>query len=319
MRTSILLLAAALGALPVAARAQRAARPAHPPHAAGSSHAAPAHPAGSAHVDPHVIQQVVDGANRNHVDVCVAMTIVAHESGGHPEAIHHDENAGRCHDKLARCGTRNSHARNAAQNDDTPNRAADDLGLDWRFSHGLGLGQVTPGTGQCEQDAACGSAHASGIRLNGHSYTPKQLVEMPGSLDGMLDFLHDQANALSHWPAVIAHGDEARAMLMFTAWGGHYPCCNDHTAWRMATYRLCKSNPGAFQQRLVEHAAAAKAPMVHDANAFCAQNGWITSTPGPRHAQCESWTASHGRTASGSATTRSASGSARPPARRQSR
>ncbi len=65
-------------------------------------------------------------------------------------------------------------------NDDKITAEPPDFGLDWRFSHGIGLGQATlfPKT-------KCGDG-TRGITYHGRCYTPPELVTVKGSVDATL-------------------------------------------------------------------------------------------------------------------------------------
>jgi len=100
-------------------------------------------------------------------DDCYMATVLSMESGGNPGAIGHDENAAipapiGSRKKFLLSGLKKTgakfsppatdmeyeykrHNQTKIYNDDdkTFNATASDYGLDWRFSHGIGLGQIT--------------------------------------------------------------------------------------------------------------------------------------------------------------------------------
>lgn len=110
---------------------------------------------------------VVAGKNAGITDECIMKTIVSKESGGNPGAIGHDENFNRTNHivwsrrKFLLSGIKYSGSTfspvasdkssyktsmNASdiKNDDKFDASKPpDYGLDWRFSHGIGLGQMT--------------------------------------------------------------------------------------------------------------------------------------------------------------------------------
>jgi hypothetical protein len=194
------------------------------------------------------VNALVAAARSKGVDPCIALTIAMAESGGDPAAIGHDENnraAETCQAKLRRCHA--LHGGSGARNDDTPNRTAADLGLDWRFTHGLGIGQTTIGP-SCRTEA-CGSAtSAPSYRLStGASLAPKDLVNLPGSVDAAIDEIKSKIDyARAHKPADLTDTPEIIAMLVFTKYGGHFPClraggAGGATVGRMETWRRCNT------------------------------------------------------------------------------
>jgi len=121
---------------------------------------------------------------------CYLAAIIGTESGGDPGIIGHDEING----KIGRAaffasGKKYSGATftpgdTSVRNDDggksSVGRTAPDYGLDWRFSHGLGLGQITLfGT----KNYYCNGQR--GITLNNHCFNIPELFTTEGGLLSM--------------------------------------------------------------------------------------------------------------------------------------
>jgi len=116
------------------------------------------------------------------VPYCVTKTVIAKESGGKTNAIGHDENVRgggvRARTNFMSSGKKFSGATFSERdisasvfNDDKPPCSTqEDLCLDWRFSHGLGAGQITPLPG-----SFCNPSVAS-RKLSGQCLTAKQLM-----------------------------------------------------------------------------------------------------------------------------------------------
>lgn len=132
-------------------------------------------------------------AQTNDIHYCVLATIFTMESGGQVTAIGHDENVKR--DISARRAFINSGCKmfsgkissavcsilGAAKNDDDVINESDaGLGLDWRFSHGIGVGQVTvfPSGPACN-----GAPHC--IQIGNKQYDPKSLMKLETNLDAI--------------------------------------------------------------------------------------------------------------------------------------
>jgi hypothetical protein len=97
----------------------------------------------------------IEMATKNNIDACIVRVLTAHESGPYGAlAIGHDENvkssgipsrvnfinSGKTHKGIIF----SKRIEDKFINDDIPiNTNTDGLGLDWRFSHGIGLMQVT--------------------------------------------------------------------------------------------------------------------------------------------------------------------------------
>ncbi len=129
----------------------------------------------------------------NNIHYCVLATLFTKESSGRVDALGHDENVRKEGIKSRRdfvnsgClmySDKKSNAvcsiTGAAVNDDVvnPNRA--DLGLDWRFSHGIGLGQITvfPDGPACN-----GAPHCR--QIGSKLYDPKSLFTLDINLDAV--------------------------------------------------------------------------------------------------------------------------------------
>lgn len=112
-----------------------------------------------------IANKAITAAKKIDLDPCYMITILSKESGGRPDAIGHDENyTGPALVKSRKIfllsGIKKSgavfaipatadsyqpsvHNKTSVTNDDTFTNTPPDYGLDWRFSHGIGLGQIT--------------------------------------------------------------------------------------------------------------------------------------------------------------------------------
>ncbi len=124
------------------------------------------------------------------VSPCVGKTILAMESGGKPNAIGHDENARisgvKARRNFVKSGKKYSGATFAPTgiktkvfNDDKTICAKEDLCLDWRFSHGIGLGQLTIFPGNF-------CTNVPSRKFSGKCLTAKELLHPQGNLEGSL-------------------------------------------------------------------------------------------------------------------------------------
>ncbi len=140
---------------------------------------------------PEMMQLIKSVAQERKVDPCFLYTFVVKESGGRVNVIGHDENvqkdgvksyrmykaSGKTYKGVAFSGFK--------KNDDTPVCAdKEDLCLDWRFSHGIGLTQVTI--------FPWDNITKNGVfakRINGKLYAPKELFNPQTSLHATVDYL----------------------------------------------------------------------------------------------------------------------------------
>ena len=188
------------------------------------------------------------------VDNCVALTLLAIESGGKADAIGHDENVPgtRSYNALTTVTQLYSGAAKTGgtwkKNDDTVLKPADaDLGLDWRFSHGIGALQITffPLGYAGNADGWSGANYASSPpplsakknvpsrTLNGVTYTPKQMLDAEQNLEAGLRLWKQNFG--------ICDNNLREAFVMYN--GGN---CNatglaqEYGAKAEATYNSCK-------------------------------------------------------------------------------
>ncbi len=130
----------------------------------------------------------------NNVHYCVLATIFTKESSGRVDALGHDENVRKDGIKSRRDFVNNGclmysgkkstavcSITGAAVNDDAVNTGKADLGLDWRFSHGIGLGQITifPDGPACN-----GASHCR--QIGNKLYDPKSLFKLDINLDAVV-------------------------------------------------------------------------------------------------------------------------------------
>jgi len=150
----------------------------------------------------------------NGIDPCIVKAIVNTESGRKQNAVGHDEDsphveiqsrldflrsgikfsktaftpptdlpANCTQDVRSQCVVAvNSSA--STQNDDTLTDTPPEYGLDWRFSHGFGIGQVTifPPTGN---KGCVGTDGGNGVKLGGKCFTVPILLTWEGQLEAM--------------------------------------------------------------------------------------------------------------------------------------
>lgn len=125
---------------------------------------------------------IKDVATKKNIDPCIFIAIISKESAGNVQAIGHDENA--C--SKTSCGVpsrikflktlginscTNGGGCENKNNDKFPN-------LDWEYSHGFGLGQMTIFPGKfCSKTPS--------IQVGSKCYEMKELMTLQGSLDSM--------------------------------------------------------------------------------------------------------------------------------------
>jgi hypothetical protein len=345
-RRIVTLLSAAVAALGLQSTAQAQACtdvPAFSPYVNGRSGE---RRAGNQHDITEGVNTLVAEARRQHIDPCIVLTIATAESGGDPAAIGHDENnsaSPTCQAKLQRCHA--AHGHGGAHNDDTPSRSAGDLGLDWRFTHGLGIGQTTIGP-RCA-DSGCNPSPNPTYRLQhlnpmpsgaSQTLTAHDLVSLPGSIYAAVDEIKAMVDYVTqHKPSDLDNTPETIAMLTFTRYGGHFPCFRASgpggaTLGRMETWRRCNTRgadciarwlinggrrAGGTLPRNLQSVTVSTAPPVVQ---YATDHHYLTSAQGEDarhdHPHCAIYGAhggagaSHGSGASGHSATSSHSGDA---------
>lgn len=150
-------------------------------------------------------------ATSENVPFCVLKTIVAAESGGREDQVGHDEHARKtgvasrdrfvmdyqCEQFNSKQPAKDCEIEGQAQNDDKVDQSKPDLGLDWRYSHGFGIAQVTifptkiSEGGKIGDDKkqrggkgkVCGGVPC--INIGGKDYLPRDLMKTETSVEAM--------------------------------------------------------------------------------------------------------------------------------------
>jgi len=151
------------------------------------------------------IMAVAAGRAVGFTDDCIMVSLLKQESGGRPDAIGHDENvhwnipsrraflksgvkySGATFPAVAAFDSKSSDQLSIKNDDPTK----DIEHLDWRFSHGLGLTQITIFPGE-----KCNGGVGKKNPFSGTCYTPAQLLQAQNSLDygaALLKSLYVQA------------------------------------------------------------------------------------------------------------------------------
>ncbi len=138
-----------------------------------------------------ILKRVIEISKNESIDPCYMIPIVGTESGGNPGVIGHDElNGSKGRKKFLASGVKYSGATFtpgdvSARNDDggksIEGRTPPDFGIDWRFSHGLGLGQITL---DGRKGYHCNEQR--GIKLGGHCFNIPELFTADGAILAMV-------------------------------------------------------------------------------------------------------------------------------------
>jgi hypothetical protein len=186
----------------------------------------------------------IQDAQANGIHPCVATTILSMESAGRPNAIGHDENV-RANGVSARInflssGRYYSGATFSASNDATSSITNDDctinpgscriktqcsdystLCLDWRFSHGIGLGQVT-----IFPNSFCSGVPS--ISKGGVCYTIRDLLDPQKNLDSSIRIWKANFNGSDYRTAFRKYNGSGQAAENYAnkAMGIFNSCCS---------------------------------------------------------------------------------------------
>ncbi len=182
-----------------------------------------------------IIQWAVEVSNDVGIHPCVMKTILKKESGGKPNAIGHDENARlniSARKKFVSSGKKYSGAtfsptgiKAKVFNDDKNICNSEDLCLDWRFSHGIGLGQLTIFPGNF-----CAGTTPS-RKFSGKCLTAKELLHPRGNLEGSARL----------WKANFRGGDYRTA---FRKYNGSGSAAETYADSAMQIFRQCCAQEG---------------------------------------------------------------------------
>jgi len=220
-----------------------------------------------------------EAAKEHKVPECLAYVIVVGESRGNPEVVGHDEDyrgpnnvparsqflAGgkkysgatfapaACKGSRATCNkaeTRNDDG--AASNRKHIDTSKRDLGIDWRYSHGFGLGQITFGG---RAGPYCRGTKTYGTNVAGKCFTVQQLLTPEGGVRALVARLGAwHKHAKKHCAANGLDGEENVARYTFAAYGagGRFGDTQRKSVnRRVEQYMDCaKNGSGALQARL---------------------------------------------------------------------
>jgi lysophospholipase L1-like esterase len=191
----------------------------------------------------------------NNVDPCVIKTLVSMESRSNPKAIGHDENVRklsgiRSRKLFVESGETYTGTPFAAsygdskENDDKKIAPSEDgLGLDWRFSHGIGLFQITiiPDGVKAKPPTAPAWAKNKAPKrtIKGVTYTAKDLLDVDKNTQAMFDLFNS---------GVVSCGNLEDA---FRIWNGGRcktkdsgSAANAYAASAIKIYNSCKGTSG---------------------------------------------------------------------------
>lgn len=140
-------------------------------------------------------------AKAGGIDPCIAKAIVFTESAGKMNAIGHDEDSPLppsqvpSRAKFLNGGTTYTGAKigSSRVNDDMLTDVAPDFGLDWRFSHGIGIGQCTiyPKYPKPHYQVCFAADGLHGVKRGGVCYTVPMLMTWEGQLGCLVAEIKD--------------------------------------------------------------------------------------------------------------------------------
>jgi hypothetical protein len=179
-------------------------------------------------------------AKAGGVDPCIAKAIVQTESAGNMNAIGHDEDSPLppsqipSRAKFLNGGTTYTGAKigSSRLNDDNLTDVAPDFGLDWRFSHGFGIGQCTifPKYPKPHFDSCTAPDGLHGVRRGGVCYTVPILMTWEGQIGCLI-------------AEIRAHGGGGNVCKTFCQYGGMCSidpdCTGPVLSKKMRAYAAC--------------------------------------------------------------------------------
>ncbi len=209
--------------------------------------------------DPKLSAIINKVAVANHIDYCVLYTLAFKESSGQVYAIGHDEMVPDTKSYNAYCKSRqyysgaifssadssNCNSHKKVSNDDVVNfNDTENLGLDWRYSHGIGMMQITIFPGNSSSFTEVGERHPSPayyIAINGKKYHVKDLFDPETSLNAAIDLL------LSKGFQGLIGSDvngmtNAKLQEMFTKYNGAGPAAEKYGREALTVYQNCRDN-----------------------------------------------------------------------------
>lgn len=180
---------------------------------------------------PEMMRLIEKVAKENNLDPCFLYTFVVKESEGRVNVIGHDENVKsnkvRSHVAYIKSGEtyKGISFSDFKKNDDTPVCSnKEDLCLDWRFSHGIGLVQITIFPGD---NIKKNGTYAK--RIKNTIYTPRELFLPETSLKAAVDYLEES-------------GCGQNLKLCFQKYNGNGPLADQYAAEAVGIYNTCKQN-----------------------------------------------------------------------------
>lgn len=180
---------------------------------------------------PEMMTLIKKVAGERNLDPCFLYTFVLKESDGRVNVIGHDENVRsnkvRSHVAYTSSGKtyKGVSFSGFAKNDDNPVCSdKEDLCLDWRFSHGIGLVQITIFPGD---NIKKNGTYAKSIK--GKIYSPKELFLPETSLNAAADYLEES-------------GCGQNLPLCFQKYNGSGSLAEQYAADAVGIYNKCKQN-----------------------------------------------------------------------------
>ena len=189
---------------------------------------------------PEMITYIKNAAQAKGLDACILYSIVSKESGGRVGVVGHDED-------VPGAGSYTAYVKELVTylkvpftgfkaNDDLPDVKKPDLGLDWRFSHGIGLTQITIFPNHTPWSSYY--ITKSGIpaaKVNGNLYSPKELFDPQTSLLAAADLIKQKRCNLTSDTGLLA---------CFKSYNGTGAAADKYAADVMSIYKTCKEKNG---------------------------------------------------------------------------
>lgn len=180
---------------------------------------------------PEMMQLIKKISQERNLDSCFLYTFVLKESDGRVNVIGHDENVNKVKSNVAYIQSGKTFKgltfSSFIKNDDTPVCPdKEDLCLDWRFSHGIGLVQITilP-----RDNIKKNGTFAK--KIKGRIYSPRELFLPETSLNAAADYLEES-------------GCGTNLSLCFKKYNGSNAIAEQYSKEAIAIYNECKKNNG---------------------------------------------------------------------------
>ncbi len=153
---------------------------------------------------PEMMAKMHQTASASGIDYCVIWTIFQKESGGRVDAIGYDENVNteiaskvpsrvhfvetdKCKQFISKKNANDCQLRGVARNDDSTNNLdvnKGDLAMDWRYSRGFGVGQITIFPSWHSNYRSCSGTPC--VNIGGKDYLPKDLFNLDKNLEAVV-------------------------------------------------------------------------------------------------------------------------------------